>query len=243
MGKNFSVVMPVRNNIGGLLLSLAAFQAFTYDKAGLEVLLFVDDDDNDLERYKAISKNYGYDIHVNVVGKSDNFSENYYNRGAKMSSATNIFAFNDDCYIQTAYWDKIIMDKIKMNSQFKGIYLVDIMDSTRKAHFTDDPKYIYPKFPVISKKAVDTIGFFFHPKVRIWPADKIIWDLYKAVGCVITCHDVKIQHDHNFNHETDPSKNRMLRVLNEDKANGVFPIDGTQYVKALYKAIDGKDLV
>jgi hypothetical protein len=50
-------------------------------------------------------------------------------------------------------------------------------------------------------------------------------------------HEVKMQHDHNYNHDTDPVKNRMLQILQEDKANGVFPVDCTEYISKIHKEI------
>lgn len=236
--KKFSIVMPVRNNIAGLLVTLGAFELFTSDKRGLEVFLMVDDDDKDMTSYKRLQNKYSYDVTVVEVTRTDNFSDGYYNLGARMSSGENIWVFNDDCYVQTNKWDKIILDKIKANSHFNGIYMVSTMDST----FNDTPETPFPRFPIISRKAVDTLGFFFVPTIRQWPADKAIYEIYHACGCIITAHEVKLQHDHNYNHNTDPSKNRMLRIMKEDMANGVFPYDGSEHVKALYKAITGKDI-
>jgi hypothetical protein len=231
--KDFSVVIPVRNNIGGLLVTLGAFDLFTAQKDMLEVVLIADNDDSDLETYRKISKKYKYDIQVLSVEKSDNFSRDYYNHGVTCSSGGNVMVYNDDCYMQTNHWDDIIRERISANKHFNGIYLVSLMDST----FNDTVPF--PKFPMLSRKAIDTVGFFFYPQVRMWPADKVIYDLYKAVGCVITCHNVKMQHDHNYNHTVDPSKSRMLRLLNEDRANGVFPVNANKEAEMLRKAIEG----
>lgn len=230
--KDFSVVIPVRNNIGGLLVTLGAFELFTSNKKSLEVILVADNDDKDLTYYNKLNNKYSFDMKVFPVEKSDNFCRDYYNFGVSMSSGTNVMVYNDDCYMQTNKWDDIIRERIKINPHFKGIYFVSLMDSTYK---DADP---YPKFPMISRKAVDTIGFFFFPQVRMWPADKAVWDLYKAVGCVITCHDVKMQHDHDYNHDTNPRKSRFQRILEEDRKNGVFPINANREAKLLIKAIE-----
>lgn len=233
MKKYFSVVIPVRNNIGGLLVTLGAFDLFTSNKKAFEVLLVVDNDDKDFETYKRISKQYGYDIKVLQVAKSDYFCRDYYNYGVLQSVGENILVFNDDCYVQTNKWDDLIRARIEVNKHFNGVYLVSLMDST----FYDTPEHPFPRFPMISRKAIDAVGFFFFPQIRMWPADKAIWDLYKTVGCVITCHQVKLQHDHNYNHDTDPNKNRMLRLLQKDREEGVFPINASEESKRLVEAI------
>ena len=235
MIKDFSVVIPVRNNIGGLLVTLGAFDLFTSNKKAFEVVLVVDDDDTDLPTYKRLK--YGYDIKVLSVAKSDNFCRDYYNYGANVSRGTNVMVFNDDCYMQTNKWDDLIRERIDANKHFNGVYLVSLLDST----FYDSPKTPFPRFPMISRKAIDTIGFFFFPQIRMYPADKAVWDLYSAVGCVITCHQVKMQHDHNYNHSTDPSKLRMMKIFEEDRNSGVFPINANKEGKALKNAIEKKD--
>ena len=243
--KDFSVVIPVRGNLAGLRVTLGAFELFTAHKDRLEVILVADDDDQDLTIYNKIANPrefaylegdecYSFDIRAYGVPRTDNFCESYYNFGARQAAGTNIMVFNDDCYVQINGWDDIIRRKIEANPQFNGVYLVSLMDSA----YYDEKDLEFPRFPMISKKAMEAVGFFFFPQVRMWPADKCIHDLYKAVGCVITCHEVKLQHDHIYD-KADPSKSRMYRIMNEDIANGVFPIDGNRQAKELIKAING----
>lgn len=229
---DFSVVMPVRGNIDGLRITLGSFNLFTAQRDRFEVILVVDDDDPDASFYLKLRGKFGYDIRVLIVKRSDNFSNDYYNAGAKLALGTNIMVFNDDCYMQTYGWDDIVRAKVVANPQFNGVYLVDMMDSTH------DSTASYPKFPMISRKAVDSLGFFFFPQVRQWPSDKCIWDLYNGVGCVIPCHEVKMQHDHNFDHLNDPTKSKFIRILEEDKANGVFPVNPEREARILYEEIE-----
>lgn len=230
---DFSVVIPVKDNIDQLRITLGAFNLFTVCKEMFEVILVVDEDDKDAGFYYKLKNKFGYSLRVLLVKRSDNFSDDYYNAGVKLALGKNIMVFNDDCYMQTYGWDDIIRQKIEANPQFNGIYLVDIMDSTHES-----AGFSYPKFPMISRKAIETIGFFFFPQIRMWVSDKAIWDLYSGVGCVIKAHDVKMCHDHNFDHTKDPRKSRFARLLEEDKANGLFPIDPSKEVKKLIEAIE-----
>jgi len=232
--KDFSIVIPVRGNMAGLRVTLGAFELFTAQKDKLEVILVADDDDKEISDYRKLVALYTYDIFVYAVPRTDNFCESYYNFGARQAVGTNIMVFNDDCYVQINAWDDIVRRRIAENPQFNGVYLVSLMDST----YYDEKGLEFPRFPMISKKAMETIGFFFFPQVRMWPADKCIHDLYRQVGCVITCHQVKLQHDHVYD-KGDPSKSRMYRIMNEDIANGVFPINGNVQAKKLLEAIHG----
>ena len=164
---DFSVIMPVRGNIDGLRVCLGAFNLFTAQRDKFEVILVVDDDDPDAVFYNKLIGKFGFTIRVLVVARSQNFSHDYYNAAAKIASGDNILAVNDDCYMQTYGWDDIIREKVAANEKLKGIYLVALMDST----YHDDPNCPFPRFPMISRKAVELLGFFVHPKVRQWPAD------------------------------------------------------------------------
>lgn len=231
---DFSVVMPVRGNIDGLRVTLGAFNLFTARRDKLEVILVVDDDDPDAIFYNNLKGRFGFDIRVMVVSQSDSFCETHYNAGARIARGANIWVFNDDCYVQTYGWDEMIRYKIGINKHFRGIYLVDTMDSSHN----DTPSKPFPRFPIISRKAVELLGFFFFPQVRMYPADAVIWDLYSKIGCVITAHEIKLQHDHDYDHNNNPRKSRWMRVLEEDKANGVFPVRADREAKILVDNIE-----
>lgn len=231
---DFSVIMPVRNNINGLMVTLGAFNLFTRQKNKFEILLLVDNNDPDAEDYFELCSKFDIKIIVHMVEPSDNFSNDYYNWALQHARGSNILVYNDDCYMQTDGWDDIVRKKIKEQPQMNGVYMIDMMDSTRKCEANSAE---FPRFPMISRKAVDAVGFFFVPTVRNWPADYVIWLIYKAVGCIIPCHEVKMQHDHNYDHVGDPSKSRFMRILQEDRANGVFPVKADEYINKLADAI------
>lgn len=210
--KDFSIVIPVRNNIKGLRLTLKAFELFTHKPDLMEVILVCDSNDPQLWEYHALVWDFSFDIQVYAVARSDHFCRDYYNFGAFRSEGHSILVFNDDAYIQTDGWDDIIRKKV----EGKSVYLVDMLDSTH------DQGQSFARFPMISRVSVNALGFFFHPQVRMWPADRCIWELYKMADCIIPCHEVKIQHDHKP--VTDLSKERLWKIYQEDMDNGVFPV-------------------
>jgi hypothetical protein len=232
---DFSVSIPVRNNLKGLRVTLGSFELFTSQKDKLEVILVCDNDDKDVPEYFKLISMYSFKIIVCPVDKSDNFCRDYYNYGLSKATGKNLMVYNDDCYMQTNHWDDIVRQKIAFN-KFHDVYFVDMWDSTRNCEANSVE---FPRFPLISRRAVETIGFFFYPLLRMWPADYLIWQIYSYAGCVITCHEVKMQHDHNYNHETDPSKSRMLRILHEDEANGILPVKVDEYITKLRSAMTG----
>jgi hypothetical protein len=187
-----------------------------------------------MSKYLEMCKDYNLNIYVHFVTPSDNFSNDYYNWALRHARGSNILVYNDDCYMQTYGWDDIVRRKIAEQPQMNGVYLIDLWDSTRTCEANGKE---FARFPMISRKAVDAVGFFFVPTVRQYPADYVIWSIYQMVGCIIPCHEVKMQHDHNYDHVNDPSKSRFMRILEEDKANGVFPVKADEYINKLADAI------
>lgn len=232
--KEFGVCIPIRGNIKGLRVTLGAFELFTAKKDQLSIALVADNDDPELGKYIELCREFDLNITVYPVYRSEHFCRDYYNYGVIKTNGENVLVFNDDCYVQTNEWDNIIRKKINESKHLNGIYLVDIWDSTHNVEGS-----CFPRFPMISRKAIDVLGYFFHPSVRMWPADKVIWELYSNAGCVIQCHEVKLQHDHIAN--GDVTKSRLYRIFQEDIASGVFPVKLGTEINKLKGAINEKN--
>ena len=207
----------------GLKRTLDSFQTCTDKLDELEVLLICDTDDPTLEKVIALTNQYAMSILVMVREKSDFFCRDYYEWAIKKSRGGNIWCFNDDCYILTPHWDTLV----KQATINRLIYLVDVWDSTH-----DDLKW-FPRFPIVSRAAIDAVGWLYHPTITMWGADTILYQVYKEAGCVVDCLHVRLQHDHL------PSK-RFKDAYDKDKANGVFPVPVLNDIENLKRARDGK---
>lgn len=200
----FSIILPTRGNINDLKQMLDAFERTTRNKDTIEVLLATDEQRADIP-YNISQQGYTYSIRCYERPKTDNFIVGYYNWLADRSTGDNIWAFNDDAFVITQDWDVKILDKICS----KKIYMVETFDSTRKQY-----NHNFPCFPIVSRDAVNIVGYFFHPRVRMYPADILLHQFYLKCGCVIDALDIYIVHNHIL--ETDISKSRMLQIYQED---------------------------
>lgn len=224
MGKTFSLILPTRQHLNGLKTLLDSLVKTTVDLDSVEVLLVMDKDDHELERAFELTNQYALSIYVLVVNKSDNFSRDYMNFGASKAHGENLWMMNDDVVIETAGWDV----KVKEAIGTRKVYCVDTW-------CTDHEEiHSFPRFPMVSRKAYETLGFVFYPQIRMWGADAVLFDLYKKAGCVIECHDVKVEHLHM------PSR-RFYMMYEEDKKAGVFPIGGLEELDKLKKAKEEYD--
>lgn len=146
----------------------------------VEVLLAVDNDDIDFNEIDLIDTSVNFRIFRR--DRTNNFSQDYYNWLADKTTGDAIQAFNDDAYYETKNWDLIIESKVGN----RELWFADIYETTR---------FMYPSFPMVSRKCFEILGFILHPQVRIYPADKKIWEVYKGADLIVNCLDVRIQHD------------------------------------------------
>ena len=67
------------------------------------------------------------------------------------------------------------------------------------------------------------MGWMLSEKVRMYPADKLTYEVYANVGRVITVNDVLIEHEHII--ESDESKSRLMRIFREDTVKPISLVD------------------
>ena len=187
----FSIVIPTRGNLSGLKDTLDSLLRNTRNLRELEVLLIMDRDDQDLEKIFALCEDYAFNITCYVRPRTKgHFCDDYYNWGAEKTKGENIMMFNDDALILTPHWDDIVLTAIGE----RVVYMLSFMDSTYH-----DGKLSYPKFPMVSRRAYEALGCFFHPEIRMWGADNWLYSVHKEAGTIIECHQIEIQHNHVLN--------------------------------------------
>jgi len=209
---DFSLVLPTRGNITGLTRMITSFLDKAKNKDCVEFVIAPDLDDPELNLIKESVK--PYPVKVFETHPTDNFCRDYFNWLTWKSSGKSVWCMNDDVEMETQDWDEIVRDKIKD----KRFYLVDILDSTH-----EEGGVSYPRFPLISRASIDVIGFTFYPQVRMYPADRIIYELYKNLDLIVPCHEVQLRHD--WIPVSDKSKSLLMRFYDEDNRNGVYPIN------------------
>jgi len=203
----FSIIMPTRGDEKNVEKLLDSIERNTRDKKSIEVLFAIDEGERSIINF-VDGKKYSFRVEFFERPKTDNFSKDYYNWLANKSCGENIWVLNDDAWIITNDWDAIILKKIKEHRW--DTYLVDTHDSTKI-----NPGNYFCTFPMISRKACGLLGYTLHPRVRIFPADKVAFDTFKAIDRIIDANEILIQHDHIV--EADKSKSKMMKIFEEDK--------------------------
>jgi hypothetical protein len=218
-----------RNNHEGLRKAFSAFEEYTSDLTKLEVILVMDDDDPGVEDVRKIAELAAFTVKVFVVQKSEWVSQAYINYGCKQATGDVIMLFNDDCYMVTPEWDLLI----EKRAGERKVWFMSLYDST----YDDDPDERaggFAKFPCVSRKAYEAVGFMLYPQIRSWGADNVCDKMYRLARCYLMCHEVRIQHDHV---PTD----RFNEGFEKDKQAGIFPIIMDHEVHRLKKAKEKYD--
>ena len=206
----FSIIFPSRGNLEGVKKLLYTLGSTISCPGNLEVLIAVDEDDDQYEReIKAIQTTYVCKVLRQI--RSDNFSECYYNWLAKQCHGDAIQCFNDDAYYLTKDWDVIIEDRVRG----KKIWFADILDNTRI-----NTSGQQPCFPMVSRAAYEALGFVLHPQIKVYPADRKIYEVYKKADKVIVFKDVQIMHD-----RVAEDKKRIEDISAGRNAQGIVDIE------------------
>lgn len=214
----FSLVVPTRNNVIGLKKMLKSIEDTAFYLPNIEVLVAVDNDDPQREEILAIETKLDFQVYQRE--RSKNFSNDYYNWLAAKATGDAIQAFNDDAYYKTNCWDEIIAKKV----DGKRRWFADIYDDTR----VNVVGTIQPCFPMVSRTAFEALGFLLHPQIQMYPADKKIYESYKAADLVVDCLEVKIGHD-----RIATGKEYWGQLCFEDETAGRLNIDVDSDVRKL----------
>jgi len=224
---NFSVVLPSRGVLEPVKKMLDSFETTTKDKSNLEVLIAIDEGKTDIIPFVK-DQNYSFKIEFYERPVCDDFTNNYYNFLALKSTGDNVLGFNDDAWMITQDWDEKVLERVKRSGWL--VYDCEIHDTAQIKY-----KHTFPCFVMISRAAINALGFFLVPELRMFPSDKIIYELYQHVGRIIPVPDVMIEHDHIPEHMG--TKDRMMRIFHEDMQRlSDKPLNMAPYVQKLLSA-------
>jgi hypothetical protein len=175
---DFTIMIPTRKRpimIQNLLFSI---YHTAKNKNQVETIVMYDEDDivtcKKIEELKLIYINFP----VRFIERPRHYSINnsYYNGMAKLSQGEYLVSVNDDTTFMKFNWDIETIDKLNkyMLDKPDGIVygIVEDSDFCKKRVRAG---INFSCFPLISKKAVNTLGFFFDP---VFPKDGADWDIF-----------------------------------------------------------------
>lgn len=194
---NFTIMIPTRKRQHMLKALLQSIYKTAGLKNQVEVLVTYDTDDQStidaLPEIKAQVE--GYPVQFFSRERHYSISVAYYNEMAKKANGKYLIAVNDDTVFLKSAWDIEALIKIEnyLINRPDGIFY-GITEDREVEHKRNEYNY-FSCFPLISKKAVDALGFFFDPQFFKDGADWDIIETYRELGRVLDLrNEIIIEH-------------------------------------------------
>jgi glycosyltransferase involved in cell wall biosynthesis len=186
---NFSIIIPTRKRPESLSRLLNSIKEKTHDLSDVEIIIYKDTDD-------IVELPEGLNANILTRKRSDKLIKDYINQMALMSEGKYVWFLGDDCEIVTDQWDvlaKKIIEESKMDKFFG-----DTKDNTRNFNNVGQ----FACFPIISRKSIDALGYFFHPEIAAWGGDKYCHYVYSQANKVLDMQKIELIHHHVRNDDT-----------------------------------------
>jgi hypothetical protein len=210
--KDFSIIIPSRGRPDWTARLLNNIRTTAKDLSRIEAVIIVDEDDAALPYYRDFQF---VDLFISLViqPRTPRLAEDYINKQARESEAKYIWPLNDDCLIATKHWDEIIREKAKESKS--GIFYGRARGSNHMINYTgQDPS---SGFPLLSKKAVDTLGFFFFPHIESYGSEgALYWIFANMPGAVL---ELGVEVDHHGGRNIKDETQRDLRKNEFNRPN------------------------
>lgn len=194
----YSILIPSRCRIRYLDPLLRSIIETTKNKKEVEVHVAFDDDDFQTITYVANFQQLDSDLQIyfHIRPRSVNINGDYYNwMATNFAKGEHIIISNDDCIFLMPEWDEKATKKIDdfISGHTHGIVYGIIEDKEREPK-RNDSNY-FSCFPLVSKKAVDILGYVFMPEYQRDGADWVLARLYREFGAIVDLRDcIIIEH-------------------------------------------------
>lgn len=176
-----SVIMPTRDRLEMAVKSIESLGEGDY-----EVLLYVDNDDPQLEGYKRLGQRKNVRVFVQPRLTYYKFQE-MVNFLSKKAKGDWLLLWNDDAYMKSSGWDK----KLATYDHNK-IYVARWWKFPQKLNL----------FPAITRKMYKVQGFYsLSPHCDSW-----VQDISTQLGCEVWFDDIEVEHIRDENSLSDDTK-------------------------------------
>lgn len=207
MSVDFSIVFPSRERLPMLTRLLDSLRDTTVRQDRLEVWIAFDwCDTPSVKSISALSREYPF-ARFYVTDRQENFSVGYYNRlCVQVSSGRYVQALNDDVVFKTPGWDRLalaVLDEYKSRQPDNVVY-----------GLSDDLcGYDYACFPVLSREALNLLGWMFHPEFTTWGADIHLYNVMREVDRIVKLPYVVEHISHHANKRERDTLNYRIQNL------------------------------
>ena len=197
-------------------------ESFLDTRTFADLLVYVNDDDPQLEAYKRVltqalyNANVGYRVEVHRhYGPALNHIVNHLDINGNMGKSIRYYQeINDDHIYHTKGWDEKLVEAIETKGQGWGIACGDEGVTTKHG-----PQYWHlhrhPSGAVVSANIIRTLGYFVPPYMELDHIDTYLRDIGDCIDRLFYVPEVKTQHNTIITRPADKAMyNKWVR---EDK--------------------------
>lgn len=206
---NFSIILPTRDRPELFKKFLNSVRDKAKWKEKIEILVIVQSDDPEMmdkidwfrEEYKDIN------IRIWVKEWVRSYASTYKNFLSKQAKGKFVISGDDEHIYHTQDWDDVALNKLETFLEGNPHRICFIMpEDNNGTNFTC--------VPILSKEAIEVLGYFYHPRFPGWGADAALYEIFKGVPGTICRIPIKIEHKswHYGAREKDKI-NRLVEVI------------------------------
>lgn len=206
---NFTLFLNSRGRVAPLANFLESVKKTTKNLKEIEIIIRGDSDDKEtLDLFKTLSfRNNTFEFRPLIGDRPTSLCASF-NVMANMGKGKYLFVMNDDVEILTPNWDIIALEKIQAFQKENGIKDDIIFGETSDTSVDKPVGQRYASFPIISKQAVDVLGFFMHEQFVGLGGDSAIQRVYEGAKRIVDLREIQVDHLYH---------NTVFKVLSPDK--------------------------
>jgi hypothetical protein len=234
--RTVSIMLASRERPEFLIPMLRSVYKTVSDPNAVEVHIRIDNDDKvlirQMDEISGMFPNMSVTFHVRE--RSEFLIRDYTNWMLQFTTGKFIQYVCDDVIYKTPHWESILNNEMEiyMRNKPDRIAYAWIQDGLKDRH-----GFNFSCFPIITREAVEALGYFMHNEIRGWTADIYIWQVYDRLKRVLDLSKIEIEHNspHTGKRERDHSYYRM-KMLNEKQE----PIDYEKLVTGSMEVLKRK---
>jgi glycosyltransferase involved in cell wall biosynthesis len=180
---NFSLILNSRGRPNLLVNLLRSVKQKTHDLSKIEVLISCDQDDEITRQYSYLFNQFTF-AKFEWIPRNTNLHQRMANSALDWAAGKYIFILNDDVEFFTDNWDRqaiTVLDAYMQNKPDGIVYGHTTDNSCDKTLGAD-----YSSFPIISRKAVEVLGFVMPTIYQGLGGDVITYRIYEAINRIVS---------------------------------------------------------
>jgi hypothetical protein len=195
---NFTIFLNTRGRTNQFARCLEAVESNTKDPSKVEFIVKADIDDLETVLFlrELNDKRKTFNFKPIVSERPPSLCSSF-NQMARQGKGKYMFVLTDDAEVMTKNWDEIALARIE---EFKVINKIKddiIYGRTSDTSIDKGGDKKYASFPIISKQAIDTLGFFMYDSFVGLGGDSSIYRVYEQVKRVVDLTEIQLDHVYN----------------------------------------------